>query len=270
MLPAVCHVLADGDLRVVVDAAIGGRLASLEVRGEEVLVTAGAGLMYQGCFPMAPYAGRVRNGRFTHDGVTHRLPLTGWPNAMHGTVLDVPWEVEDAGRSHCSLVAPLGSRWPFAGEVRHRVELAGDEVRLRLEVVTDGEPFPASAGWHPWFRRRLDSGATAALDLDAGSMWERGDDDLPTGRLVPPTPGPWDDCFTDLAAPPTLRWPGALRLEVRSPCPHVVVFDERPEAVCVEPQTAPPDALNLAPRLVTPAEPLVAEATLVLTPDRAG
>jgi aldose 1-epimerase len=40
-----------------------------------------------------------------------------------------------------------------------------------------------------------------------------------------------------------------------------VVFDRLSHAVCVEPQTGPPDALRLTPVLVEPGLPLIAEAT---------
>ncbi len=45
----------------------------------------------------------------------------------------------------------------------------------------------------------------------------------------------------------------------------VVVYDEQAEAVCVEPQTGPPDGLNTHPRLVTPLEPLEASTTWTWT-----
>ena len=35
-----------------------------------------------------------------------------------------------------------------------------------------------------------------------------------------------------------------------SACTHWVVFDERPYATCVEPQTGPPDAFNIAPSII--------------------
>jgi galactose mutarotase-like enzyme len=58
-----------------------------------------------------------------------------------------------------------------------------------------------------------------------------------------------------------VTWPGTLRLEIDATCEYLVVFDERSHAVCVEPQTAPPDALNTAPAVVEPGVPLVAETT---------
>ena len=48
-----------------------------------------------------------------------------------------------------------------------------------------------------------------------------------------------------LAATPIIAvWPGVLALRIDSDCEHVVVFDEPDDAVCVEPQSAPPDAHN--------------------------
>jgi aldose 1-epimerase len=100
------------------------------------------------------------------------------------------------------------------------------------------------------------------LDLDAESMWVRGDDGLPTGEVVSPPPaGPYDDCMTDLRRPPVLRWDGALELTVSSTCDDLVVYDQPTHAVCVEPQTGPPDALRLTPILVEPGWPQIAEAS---------
>ena len=63
---------------------------------------------------------------------------------------------------------------------------------------------------------------------------------------------------------PRLTWPGTLALEIESACDHWVVYDEPVEGVCVEPQTAPPDFVNLAaaagtePTVVLPGRPLTA------------
>lgn len=266
----VAFDLADGPVQLTVDPGLGGRIASVRVDGLEVLVTAGASPLEQGWYPMAPFAGRLRAGRFTFDGSEHHVPLTAWPNAIHGTVHAVPWVVEEQDQTSCTLVADLGSTWPFQGQVRHRIQLDHLDVRLSLEITSDGPPFPASCGWHPWFRRVLDTGSPVEVHLDARAMWERGDDTLPTGRLVAPKPGPWDDCFTELTAPAGLRWPGALVLEVVTSCEHIVVFDERPEGVCIEPQTGPPDALNLQPTVVAPGAPLGAEATFSFRWDEPG
>lgn len=254
--------LATTTARVTIDPGAGGRLASLVVDGLELLVTAADASTDWGCYVMAPFAGRVRNGRFVYKGVEHQLPRNHPPHAMHGTVYDRRWTVEEVDERRAVLSCALGPDWPWPGRVAHEVVLADDGLDLRLEVATDDEPFPASCGWHPWWRRRLRRGGPLRVDVDAASMWVRGPDGIPTGDLVsPPPPGPWDDCMTDLKEPPVLRWDGALELTIESSCDDLVVFDLPTHAVCVEPQTGPPDALRLTPVLVEAGWPLVADAS---------
>ena len=100
------------------------------------------------------------------------------------------------------------------------------------------------------------------VKLDAGAMYRHDDDGIPTGELVAPPPGPWDNCFTQLAKAPGVRWPGAIEIVLRTSLEHVVVYDEPEHALCVEPLTGPPDALNLAPRIVAPGDPLRASVRL--------
>ena len=66
-----------------------------------------------------------------------------------------------------------------------------------------------------------DPGAPAdpvELDLDAGAMYRRDADGITTTERVTPSPGPWDDCFTELRRSPVLRWPGFLELTIDSDC----------------------------------------------------
>jgi aldose 1-epimerase len=247
---------------VTIDLERGGRIGSLEIEGLELLVTAGDRSLDWGCYVMAPFAGRIRNGRFTFKGDEHQLPRNLGAHAIHGTVFDRPWKLEGQEKDRAVLSCDLGPDWPFSGRVLHELVLDDEGLDLRLEVTADDEPFPAACGWHPWWRRRLARGGPVQLDLDAGSMWLRGPDGIPTGDLVsPPPPGPYDDCMTDLRRAPVLRWDGALELTVESSCDDLVVFDEPTHAVCLEPQTGPPDALRLTPVLVEPGWPLVAEAS---------
>jgi aldose 1-epimerase len=255
-------VLTTAAATVTIDPFAGGRIASIIVEGLELLVTAADRSTEWGCFVMAPFAGRVRNGRFTFKGEEHQLPRNMAPHAIHGTVFERPWHVEDTDKSRALLSCDLGADWPFAGRVAHEVVLTDDGLELRLEVAAEDHPFPASCGWHPWWRRRLSRGGPVSGDVDAESMWVRGADGMPTGDLVsPPPPGPWDDCLTDLRRAPVLRWDGAIEVTVESSCDDVVVFDRPTHAVCIEPQTGPPDALRLTPVLVEPGWPLIAEAT---------
>lgn len=246
--------LQAGEARLEVSPADGGRIASLRIGDREILVTEGMGPVAWGAYPMAPFAGRVRHGAFEFAGRALQLPINWPPHAIHGFVFDRPWTVVDTG----TLAIELAEAWPFRGSVVQRFELAPDSLLVTMEL-TAKEPMPAVIGWHPWFRRRLAPDAPSVeLRFEAESMFVRDAEGLPTGELVAPGPRPWDDCFSGVWTDPTLTWPGVLELAIGSSCEYWVVFDEPADALCIEPQTGPPDALNLGPTVVEPGQPLIA------------
>ncbi len=251
------------DVEVAIDLAHGGRIASLVVDGCELMLTEPApgtsgveAAVSWGAFVMAPFAGRIRHGRFSWRGDEHELPANFEGHAIHGTVFDAAWTVVDDQTFRCEL----GPGWPYGGHVEHRVELTGEALTMRLELHA-AVPMPVTMGWHPWFRRHLDRGEPAVIELEAQSMYVLDDEGIPDGTTTSPTPGPWDDCFTDVLRPPRVRWPGALELELSSSCVHWVAFDRRERAVCLEPQTDRPDAHNGEVAVVEPGTPLVATTT---------
>lgn len=225
------HVLHNDRVRAEIDPALGARLHQLTIDGHELLGP-------DGCFPMVPWAGRIRGGLVVLGGRTAQLPVSPDGNAIHGLGRKIEWERVDDGVYRRALGAP----WPTEGTAELRYSLLDDGVRIEL-TWDDGTELPCSIGLHPWFRRRLDTGDDVVLDLAPDAMVERSPDGLPSGRLVEPTPGPWDDCFR-LAADPVLTWPGALSLTLTASTSWWVVFTERENFVCVEPQSAPPDAFG--------------------------
>ena len=250
------------DVELVVDPAQGGRIASLRVGGDELLVqpaTVDDDPTLWGCYPMVPWAGRVRDGRFTFAGQEVELPPAAPPHALHGIGHLTAWEPVD----DTSIRLDLGPPWPFGGSVVQRFDLHPDRLTLVMVVTAGDRPMPVVAGWHPCLRRRLDHGGDARLDIPAGAMWERDADGIPTGDLVDPSDGPWDDAFTELSGPPRITWPGAFELTLTSSCPTWVVYDEDPRLVCVEPQTDAPDAFNRRPAVLGAAASLALELTIV-------
>lgn len=262
-------VLRAGSVTLTVVPATGGRASSLVVDGLELLAhdrpDAAVGW---GWYPMAPWPGRLRDNAIVFGGVSHPMPPTHEIWAIHGTVLHRTWSVETLTADSAVLSVPLAAPWPWAGRVEQAWRLTETSLETELSVHSDGAEFPAEAGWHPWFRRRLARGSPAELHLPATEMYERGADQLPTGTLLrPPPPGPYDDTFPLPGGEAGLTWPGALRLRCTTDCGYVVVYDERPDALCVEPQTAPPDGINVAPALVRPGAPRTARAVWSWSPD---
>jgi aldose 1-epimerase len=100
-------------------------------------------------------------------------------------------------------------------------------------------------GMHPWFARDLDRGGSAEIEFSAEKMLRRNSEGLPTGELITPPAPPWDDAFTQLRGTPAVVWEGVARIDIESDAPWWVVYTEDSDGVCIEPQTAPPDAANL-------------------------
>ncbi|MDL2075473.1 aldose 1-epimerase [Streptomyces sp. GXMU-J15] len=253
--------LTAGDAEVTVQPGNGGRIGALKVAGTQLLRQ---GERF-GCFPMVPWCGRIRDGRFRDGATVRQMPLNSPPHAIHGTARDGAWRTARTSADEAVITYDLVDPWPHSGRVTQIVALTDSSLTLTMSVETYEDSFPAQIGWHPWFHRTL-GGKAVELDFTPAWQEERGDDHLPTGNRVDPKPGPWDDCFgMPDGVDVTLTWPGRLSLKVTSPEQWVVVYDEQDEAVCVEPQTGPPNGLNTHPRLVTPLEPLEATTTWTWT-----
>ncbi len=249
---------ADG-CRATILPAQGGRMALLEVAGWQLLVPAGPDVFHWGNFAMAPWAGRLRRGILRFHDSEHHFPLNAPPHALHGLVTDRAWREDGPGVLSIDLAEP----WPWRGRVTHSMQLGPDRLDFRLELAAD-EPMPAALGWHPWFGTWItdlhgNRAGPIVLDARPRLMYANDADGLPSGDLVPPAPRPWDYCFTEFAAPPVVRCQGVRELTVESSCSDWVIYEGEPQGLCVEPWTAPPNALNLAtPPMVAPGSPLVA------------
>jgi aldose 1-epimerase len=252
--------LTAGDAEVTVQPGNGGRVGGLRLGGVELLRQ---GERF-GCFPMVPWCGRIRDGRFRDGATVQQMPLNSPPHAIHGTARDGAWRTARTRTDEAVITYDLTDPWPYSGRVTQAVGLTEDALTLTMSVETYESSFPAQIGWHPWFNRNLGGEGGEGVRIDFAPAWqeERGDDHLPTGNRIDPKPGPWDDCFgMPGGVEATLTWPGQLELKVTSREEWAVVYDEQREAVCVEPQTGPPNGLNTLPHLVTPLEPLEASTT---------
>lgn len=278
--------LTAGTVRLTVDEAYGARVASLLVPGR----VDGQGSDLQligrysdtphgwGAFPMVPWAGRVRDAHLTWRGVTHQLPVNKAPHAIHGTVARVPWEVVERSEHTAVLRCDLGPDWPWPGHAAIRYDLSPDQLQVRLECWNDGDPaagagaMPAWVGLHPWHPRTV-GGAEAVIDVDCDAVMTTDDAGITDGRrhALPegaPNSVRIDETLAGVSWPVTVTWPGVVRLEVDSDAGFGVVFTERDEALCVEPQTAPPDATALGmERVVEPGEALRMHLTWRWTTD---
>ena len=191
--------LAASKAVVRLDPGRGGRIASLELDGVELLAPRqGGDWLRWGCYPMVPWAGRVRDGRFDFDGQKYQLESDLPPHAIHGVGYRASWESESPRTLHLNLEG----LWPFGGWVEQRVDLTDQALALSMSVQAT-KRMPAMAGWHPCFLRQLSRGDPAELSFNGGYMWQRDDAGIPTGKRVPV---PRDRGTTASAMLQSLRW----------------------------------------------------------------
>jgi aldose 1-epimerase len=247
----------------IVDEDAGARIASLAIDSHEMLVTSATDGLGWGCYPMVPYAGRVRHGRLMFDGREHLLPLRLPPHAIHGSVFEKPWTIEESDATRCRLATELQPNWPFGGRVEHSIELFDDHLTMRLAVTAE-ETMPVQVGWHPWFvkptSRQLEFRTIHPRDDDgiASLIGEKGD--------VGPD-GTNDDCFADPDGILTLTIEGHV-LTLTSSCGFWVVYDQPEHATCVEPQSGPPDGVNSDPFVLGSGRRLTHHFTISWDADR--
>lgn len=219
-----------------------------------------------------PFPGRIRGQQFSFQGQTYTLPGDdGRGNAIHGFVLNRPWQVAErtasrvTGVFHASQVDPqILDQWPADFRLTVSYEVRGQTLASRIRAENCGRgDLPCAFGTHPYFRVPL-GGPTAAnckVTVPTRSIWQL-EGLLPTGVKLP-AEGKYglaagmpfaetalDDVFSDLQFSgdeclTSIDDPGSGRLLVmtfdRSFQQCVVYNPPHRQAICLEPYTAVPD-----------------------------
>lgn len=252
--------LRAGQVTAMVDPIHGGRVASLVIRGRERLITRpdpGAGLpaITWGAFPMVPWVGRLHGGHLEWNGTSFDVGRNLDGHAIHGTTFDRPWSVVTSDENSVLMTCRIGDGdgWPFAAEVDHQVELGDDSIAFQM-AIRAATAMPVAVGWHPWFRRA--DGEPMRVVVPSDKVLETTADLIPTGAIVP-VAGPTDlremvevgersldHAYVGVSGPSRLAWED-LELTIHAEPLASIVVHTTPTGVCVEPQTAWPDAIRL-------------------------
>ena len=213
-----------------------------------------------GCYPLIPFSGRVRDGRFHFQGKPIQLALNFAPeqHAIHGSAWMNPWSPAERGPTHLRIILDheAGPNWPWRYHAWQEFRLTPDGLSVEIGVRnTDSTPFPAGLGLHPYFPRRPDTRMTASL----GGVWHYdsvlipirhapvgADWDFSQGRTV--DPARVDHTFTDIGGPITIDWHDRDRRVTIEPDAifdkFVVFIPEGRDYFCVEPVTLMPDSFD--------------------------
>lgn len=239
---------------------------------EEAFSSGGGRASGSGIPLLFPFPGRIRGATFAFGGRDYQLEAgDGRGNAIHGFVLDRPWQVvESTGQRAVAEFlasrddATILERWPSDFRLTVSYELSGTTLASRILVENPGDrPLPWGFGTHPYFRVPLGGprAGDCRVQVPARSVLELVDL-LPTGERRP-AEGRFDlahgqpfgetqldDVFTELVpqgdqvVTQLVDPASGRRLEMtfgREFQASVVYNPPHRQAICIEPYTCLPD-----------------------------
>jgi galactose mutarotase-like enzyme len=261
----------------------GGLVSRFCVAGEEILYLDPATLTnrsqnVRGGIPVLfPIAGRLTGDRYTIPGAGQGGGRS-FPMRQHGLARLAPWSVIDVAAAHLTMellsneVTRVNYPFDFALRLTVDVGLAGGRTLSLVQEVENrcAEPLPVHMGLHPYFAVphllkdgvRIETTASRAYDNIRGEIVSYSGVDLGQGEV--------DLHLLD-------HRPGGTRLVIPGRPARVLAYSDLYQVlvlwtlgfkdfVCVEPWSAPADALNSGHGLlfVPPGERIRGEFSITI------
>lgn len=139
---------------------IGATISKLVINGERVIKYPLVGEEIKKGYPSAllfPFPNRVRDGKYTFEGVTHQLDLNETRgHAIHGFVAFEKFEVIEQKASSITLQYDYrggvsGYNFPFIFQIKYSFPKR-NTFRLAFRIENSGATsMPCGFGWHPYF-----------------------------------------------------------------------------------------------------------------------
>jgi aldose 1-epimerase len=261
--------IAAGALHLDLAPGVGGSIARFysKDKGQNVEWMRPAGMeaieqadpQMMASFPLVPFSGRVRDGRFVFAGrhISLARNFGNSPHAIHGNAWKLPWKITAHEAASASLVLEHErGDWPFAYRAEQHFLLTPRSLEIELIVAnTDAAAMPVGIGQHPYFPY------TPAMTVQAevAQMWEA-EHDMPVrlsrndtveglARGLKMAAVTMDNNFIGWKRVATLRWPETgrrLRMTAQPPLSYLVVYTPPSrDFLCVEPVSNTVDWLNL-------------------------
>ena len=259
--------LTSGDLTLELAPDIGGSIARFfsqrdghDVHWLRPAPTNAREPLEMASFPLVPFCGRIRDGRFKFKGLTVTLPpnFGDSPHPVHGDGWHRRWTVATHTQTSATLTfVHHRADWPFAYRARQMFQLTGRKLTVELTVTnTDSRPMPLGLGQHPYFPMTPDTTIKARV----AQMWETDAELLPLKVVRNDTVTQLehglqlstvtlDNNFVGWQHEATVRWPergDALRVSADQSLSGLVLYTHPSHtSFCVEPVGNCADWLNL-------------------------
>jgi aldose 1-epimerase len=229
----------------------GAHLARLSLDGEEVIKPSNdGGQAHGGIAVLIPYAGRIRNGRYTFEGTSFKLPISRDGHAIHGFAKDARWKLVSEKTGSVTLGSRLRSAgYPGVLDVRITYSVRPESFSTGCFVTNAGSrSCPFVAGFHPYFLAR----SWRIVTTGRTYRYRLADKYFPTGERRPFSfaevdPGTsLDDCFK-IAGAIRFEAEGRTLVITRRRMPYLIVYNGKyaeGTSVAIEPYTGLDDAYN--------------------------
>jgi aldose 1-epimerase len=260
-------LLRDGDITVGVAPEFGA-ITRFDARVFESVVDVlrpavdqphpGPWALGASCFPLVPYGGRLRDGRFQFDGREVRFPLNALPerHSSHGDAWTRPWSLTHLDRrSACMSLSPE-RRAPLQYQCTQMIGVTPSDVRITMTLRNvDSHRIPVGIGLHPYFARRAGAILKAHLPL----RWQWDQELMPLERTGNPDAGalllgkavvelPMVAEYDGWDGHASIEWPAhriRVQLQTAPTMKHAVLWiPEGQDFFCFEPTSHATDALN--------------------------
>lgn len=172
------YEISSGDQHAAI-TEVGATLRTFSVGGRDVVRGFGADEVVSGGRgqQLLPWPNRIRDGRYTFNGVEQQLSLSepDRHNAIHGLVRHVPWVLVEHTTDSVTQQVTVYPRsgWPGTVEatIRHSVSEAGLLVEVTVRNLGD-ETVPFGYAAHPYFTVGEDTVDDVVLELPAAQYLE--------------------------------------------------------------------------------------------------
>jgi len=219
--------LRAGALELQVTPAVGGSIARFDwlgPGGRQPLLRGNDGhfsdVIEAACFPLVPFANRIRGGGFWCGGRNIVLTpnLAGDASPLHGQGWRAAWTVERVLSDAIEMTYRHGAgEWPWTYEAHQRMTLTpgGLSIELRCRNLS-ALPMPCGLGLHPYYP----CDAQTLLDTSVSSAWTIDEAVLPVACVA--ATGRYslrnrlicgqrlDNGFDGWTSPARITWPGRV------------------------------------------------------------
>jgi len=263
--------LRDGCITVGIAPDCGGALSRFDVRTGDSLTAVLRPAVEQdpaircalgaSCFPLVPYGGRLREGRFEFERRRYEFPLNALPerHSSHGDGWCRPWSLTHLDRRNAVMNLEADESAPFQYECAQSISIDLNRVSVKLRARnTSARRIPMGFGLHPYFANR----SCAVVKADVPTRWQWDAEMMPVreeanpdaagflrGQRVRELPATAE--YAGWGGAAAIDWPALqlrVSLETTPALRHVVMWmPPGKDFFCFEPVSHATDALNGGP-----------------------